>query len=349
MLRAALRDLQWRRRRVVITVVGTALVFAMSLLMSGLSSAFSLEVDRTLADQRAEGWVTPAGLAGPFSAGFAVTPAIVAAVADAPGVATADPVVFARATVDLDGIVDVNVFGVREGGLGTPVDAAEGEPSPRRGGIVVPQSIGRGVGDEVDITGTTFEVVGTVDKASLFAGMPSIFMTIEDAQDLLLGGQPLASMVLTEGVPSSEVAGVEVFDRAAARSDLLRPLVGARQSIDIVRLLLWLVAALIVASVVYLTALERSRDIAVFKATGVSTWSIGVGICVQAIVIALAAALVGAVLALFLAPRFPLDVVISARSLLVLPLLAVGVGIAAGMIGVRRTTSVEPASAFGGP
>ena len=349
MLLAALRDLQWRRRRVVITVIGTALVFAMGLLLSGLSSAFSLEVDRTLDDQRADGWVTPEGLAGPFSAGFAVTPSMVAAVADSPGVDAADPVVFARATTEIDGTLDVNVFGVPEGGLGPPVDAEQGESSPRAGGVVVPEDLGRGVGDEITITGTTFEVVGTVDKASLFAGMPSVFITIDDARDLLLGGQPLASMVLTTGVPEGEIAGMRVFDRAEARADLLRPLVNARQSIDVVRLLLWLVAALIIASVVYLTALERSRDIAVFKATGVSTWSIGVGICLQAVVLALASALVGAVLAVLLAPRFPLDVVISTRSLLLLPLLAVVVGVAAGMIGVRRTAGVEPASAFGGP
>ncbi|HEV7855102.1 MAG TPA: glutamine ABC transporter permease, partial [Mycobacterium sp.] len=37
MLRVTLRDLQWRRRRFVITIVGTSLVFAMTLLLTGLS------------------------------------------------------------------------------------------------------------------------------------------------------------------------------------------------------------------------------------------------------------------------------------------------------------------------
>ena len=48
MIRAALRDLQWRRRRFVIAMAGVALVFAMGLIMTGLSESFSLEVDRTL-------------------------------------------------------------------------------------------------------------------------------------------------------------------------------------------------------------------------------------------------------------------------------------------------------------
>ena len=54
-LRAALRDLQWRWKRFVIAVVGVALVFAMGLIMTGLSESFSLEVDRTLDGDRRRG------------------------------------------------------------------------------------------------------------------------------------------------------------------------------------------------------------------------------------------------------------------------------------------------------
>ena len=55
MLRAALRDLQWRWKRFVIAMVGVALVFAMGLIMTGLSESFSLEVDRTLRGDRRRG------------------------------------------------------------------------------------------------------------------------------------------------------------------------------------------------------------------------------------------------------------------------------------------------------
>ena len=52
MLLAAWRDLQWRRRRFLIAVLGTALVFAMTLVLAGLSAAFVNEVDRTIDDHR---------------------------------------------------------------------------------------------------------------------------------------------------------------------------------------------------------------------------------------------------------------------------------------------------------
>ena len=132
-------------------------------------------------------------------------------------------------------------------------------------------------------------------------------------------------------------------------SDLIRPLKNPIASIDFIKILLWVVAALIIASVVYLTVLERTRDIAVFKATGASSWSIGVGICLQAVILAVFASIIGILFAKLLAPKFPMEVNVSTRSMIMLPLLAIGVGILAGLIGVRRTVRVEPATAFGGP
>ncbi len=48
MLIAALRDLQWRRRRFAIAVVGTGLVFAMTLVLTGLANGFRVEAQRTV-------------------------------------------------------------------------------------------------------------------------------------------------------------------------------------------------------------------------------------------------------------------------------------------------------------
>ena len=47
MLRVTLRDLQWRRRRFVIAIVGTSLVFAMTLVLTGLSNGFREEANNT--------------------------------------------------------------------------------------------------------------------------------------------------------------------------------------------------------------------------------------------------------------------------------------------------------------
>ena len=216
------------------------------------------------------------------------------------------------------------------------------------GEVVVPRSLGVDVGDTIRLSGSDMVVVGVVDKASLLGGTPTLSILLKDAQRLLLGAQPLASMVVATGEHSLP-PGYRAFTRDEARSDLLRPLENPVKSIDIVKMLLWVVAGLIVSSVVYLTALERTRDIAVFKATGVGNMAIGAGICLQAVIIAVVASLVGNALALLLARWFPMEVDIATSSLVQLPLLAAAVGMLAGLVGVRRTTSVAPATAFGGP
>ncbi|HEX9259060.1 MAG TPA: hypothetical protein VF855_05935, partial [Acidimicrobiales bacterium] len=65
MLLAALRDLQWRKRRFIIAMVGTSLVFAMSLILSGLTVAFSREADRFLDRTGATTFLAKEGAAGP--------------------------------------------------------------------------------------------------------------------------------------------------------------------------------------------------------------------------------------------------------------------------------------------
>ena len=349
MLLAALRDLQWRRKRFAITLLGTGLVFAMSLLMSGLANAFTVAIDRTLADQHVQLWVANGSASGPYSAGFAITPAMIDAVRAMPGVRAADGLVSGRTTARVPRVVQVNLFGVAPGGITGVPRATHGSNVLRPGGVVVPEQLGRSVGATVQIGTRSFKVIGVVSKASLVIGA-TVFLTARDAQLLLLGGQPLTSLILVRGHPSGPwPMGLEAFDRASTREDLLRPLLSVNRSIDFLKVLLWAVAGMIVGSVVFLTALERTRDIAVFKATGAKTWQIGGGICLQAIILAVSASVLGAVIAVLIAPVFPMDVAVSGRSLLLLPLLAVIVGLLSALVGVRRTATVQPATAFGGP
>jgi putative ABC transport system permease protein len=44
-----------------------------------------------------------------------------------------------------------------------------------------------------------------------------------------------------------------------------------------------------------------------------------------------------------------MDVSISGSSILLLPAVAIGVGVLASLIGMRKVATVQPAAAFGGP
>ncbi len=87
--------------------------------------------------------------------------------------------------------------------------------------------------------------------------------------------------------------------------------------------LLWVVAALIVGSMIYVSAIERTRDFAVFfKAVGVPARSILGGLAVQAVIVAVLAALLGGVLSVVLGPPlFPMRVDIPTAAFVALPIL----------------------------
>jgi putative ABC transport system permease protein len=206
------------------------------------------------------------------------------------------------------------------------------------------------IGSHLLLAGHPFTVVGQVENSTALAGTPNVFLTLAGAQRVAFAGLPVASAVAIRGTePVHLPTGLAIVSNTAARDDLLRALGSARSSITLMALLLWLVAAMIVGSVIYVSVLERQRDFAVFKATGMSTPSILVGLGAQAVALSLVAALIGIIVAILIKPVFPLPVTLTINAFLLLPVVAVIVGSLASFFGLQRAVSVEPALAFAGP
>ncbi|CAN5444491.1 hypothetical protein BH18ACT1_BH18ACT1_13550 [soil metagenome] len=64
----ALRDLQWRRRRFLIAVLATSLVFALTLLLSGAGTGVRNEAGAIVELFDADAWFVAEGTSGPFTA-----------------------------------------------------------------------------------------------------------------------------------------------------------------------------------------------------------------------------------------------------------------------------------------
>ena len=345
MLIAALRDLQWRKRRFVIAIVGTGLVFAMTLVLTGLANGFRVEATRTVDSLGLDGFLVKSGATGPFlgSSAFPATKLQV------PGVDTAVPLVYGSASMpDGNSARSVNVFGAPEKGPGMPA-LEEGRPPTEPHEAAVSSTMDKPIGATVEIGSRNLQVVGIVDDSTALAGQPNVFLTVAGAQKLLFSGQQLVSSIGVKGLPERPPSGFKVVNRAGAVDDLLRALKGARQAMTLMAGLLWVVAAMIVGSMIYMSALERTRDFAVFKAVGVPTRSILAGLAMQAVIVAVLAAVLGGVLSVALGPLFPMRVDIPQIAFLLLPVVAVTIGVLASLAGLRRAVTVDPAMAFGGP
>jgi putative ABC transport system permease protein len=340
-----LRDLQHRAARFASVVVGVSVVFTLLFLMTGLTEQFHREPRDTVASFRASTWLVRDGASGAFTSG-ATMPADTAALVEG---ADAAPIVVARHSItDATPPIDIVVVGYRPGGLGEP-ELVDGRLPAAPDEIVIDDSSGIDVGDPAQIGGQRYVVAGHTDRTTLFAGMPLVFMEIESAQDLLYRGQELATTILVAGEPSDIPEGFVAMAPEEIGEDAMRPLERSISSVNLIRVLLWFVAAMIIGTMTYLSALERRRDVAVLKAVGASTMKMGTSIALQAGLIALAAAVIASGLQVVMVPVFPLEVAVPARAFFQVPVLAVVVALLAGGIGLRKAIRTDPALAFAGP
>jgi putative ABC transport system permease protein len=349
MLIAALRDMQWRKRRFVIAILSTSLIFGMTLVLTGLANGFRVEAEKTVDSLGVDVFLVKAGASGPFVGATPFAPVDLERITSAPGVVAAAPLAYAGGTATLgDATRNVDIFGGPERGPGMPAVSPGRSPSTPDE-VAVSSTLGRQIGDDVEIASRRLHIVGVVENSTALANLPNVFLTTQGAQQLVYGGEQLIASIGIRGTLGQIPDGYRAIDRAGAIGDLLRPLKVALDSITIVAVMLWIVAALIVGSVIYLSALERLRDFAVFKAIGVPTGSILGGLALQAIVVALCAALVGSGFSRLLGPLFPMQVIIPVQAFIALPVIAVLIGLIASAAGLRRAVSVDPALAFGGP
>ena len=329
-----LRDLQYRRRQFGIAVVGAALVFALALVLTGVSRGFHTEVDDTVGAIGADHWVVPRGVTGPFTTQSAL-PASLAG--ELPG--EAHPFVtfghVARVPAGDDELV--NVIGW---------DDRDAPTAP--GTAVVDDHLGVERGDTISIASRRFEVARVLERRTYFGGIPVVFLGEREAQELGFDGRPLANAIVVRGQRPQVGEEYAVLSNADVRTDLLNPIQGATQAIDVMRVLMWIVAAVIIGAVTYLSARERVRDFAVLKAVGGSSRALVVSLGAQSVLAALLAALLAVGLAQLLKPMFPLPVAIDAGAYLLLPAIAVTVGVLASLAALRRAIAVDPALAFSG-
>ncbi len=321
----------------------------MTLVMTGLANGFHVEAQRTVDSMGLDGFVVKAGAAGPFLGATPFAEVDVPRVAAESGVVAAAPLATAAMTIK-EGTATRNstAFGAPEHGPGMPgVSSGRAPSTPDE--VAVSSTLGRNIGEDLQVGAYTLRIVGIVPNSTALAKTPNIFLTTQGLQRLAYNSQPMITSIGIVGTPRQLPDGYQTLDRAAGVNDLLRPLNAAVSAITIVAVLLWVVAVLIVGSLVYLSALERIRDFAVFKAIGVPTRSIMAGLALQAVVVALFAAVLGAVLSQVLAPIFPITVAVPMRGYLALPGIAIAIGLLASLAGLRRAVTVDPALAFGGP
>jgi putative ABC transport system permease protein len=174
-----------------------------------------------------------------------------------------------------------------------------------------------------------------------------VFVSLEDSQEIVFKGQPLAMAIAVDGTTRAP-AGMTALTNDEVVSDLERPVAGGVQSIVVMAVLMWVIAAGIIGLIVYLSAIERIRDFAVFKATGAPNRLIVGGLMLQAVLVAFAAGILAIGVSKLVGLGLPFPSELGAAGILQLVVISILVGVLASIAGVRRALSTDPAVAFGG-
>jgi putative ABC transport system permease protein len=341
------RDLQFRWRRFLVAVLVTALVFGIALVFDGVNRSIRNEPGRLVDVFGADVWVVADGASGPFTTTEVISTDVADELHGTAGIEQADPVVVSRTTLDLDDETDVNLIGYVPGGLGTP-DVVEGRNAEVPGEVIIGSAVDLEVGDTFELGDQEMEVVGRAEGLRFFFGVPSIFAPIENVQDVIFGGQPLAMAVAVLGDPETVPDGTALRTNEQAEDDLKRVSESGAQTINFVNLLLWLITAGIIGSVIFLAALERVRDFAVLGAVGAPKREIVGSLVLEAIVLSFLSAALAIPLAFVVSLGLPFPAEITALAMLKLFGVALAVGLLASLAGVRRALTTDPALAFGG-
>lgn len=348
MLAITLADLRHRYRQFLIAVVGAGMVFAIALLLTGMVNGFHNEIDRTVESAAADGWVVTEGASGPFTSVHAIDESVVTELGEAPNVTDASGLVISLQSVDLGSTRErVMLIGTPEDGPG-PVTPHVGDPVRDDDGAVVDRRLGLDVGERFTLGSLTFTVVGLVEGMIMLGGTPDVWISLDAAQDALFQGEPLVTTIVVQGTPDSLPSGLVLMSDDEVKEDSVGPMADAVSSVDNSRYLMWAVAAIIVAALVYVSALQRLRDFAVLKAVGASSRSLFLGVALQAVLVTLTAAALAAATAGLLKPLYLVPVEVPLHAYLVLPVVAVGVGILSSLVALRQALNVDPALAFGG-
>ena len=351
MIRISLRDLQWRRRRFVIVVLVASLAFGLALVMTGVTNQLSNEGTNTIALFGADQWVVAEGVKGPFTTSQLIDQDLSDAIASQPGVRAASPILVGRTLI---GDTDVNVVGYDPDSKILPrklADALAGVSVAN--GAIADVRFDYGVGDRFDLGGAHVPVVAQVSDTSFYFSMPTVFLPLSVVQHLLYADQDVASAVVVTGQLSPDAAAgldgsVTLLSNDDVRADYDRVLKSTKDTIGIINTLLWLMAAGIVAAIVYVSVLERTRDFATLKAIGTSNRALIVGLIGQAAVVSVASALAAVGVARAISPTFSFPVSVPSGAYVQMLVVATVVGVLASLAGIRRITRIDPALAFGG-
>jgi putative ABC transport system permease protein len=263
------------------------------------------------------------------------------------------------------GSEEVALFGFQTGSIAEPA-VRSGRLVQGQDEILIDRSLSRSSGLRLDdvivmrsaLKDYEFTIVGEVDSGQ-FLGLPAAWVGIDRWREMRYPGQandaPAASVLLIRDGGSDvrdQVEGAVGNTSVATKSAAINSIGGVKQQQQVVmtiELFGFVIGALVVGSFFFVLTMQRSYEIAIFKAMGASNWWVFGQLIRQVTFVALAGVALGIPLAVLTAAAIPSDVPleVTAGAFLTGGISITVAALLGAVFSARQVVRVNPISALG--
>jgi len=182
----ALRDIRHQKSRFIQTCLGLGLLLGVVMSMSGIYRGLFTDATGILNATAADLWVVQQDTSGPFAATSRMPEEIKYRIRAVPGVAQASALSFQNIQSERNGApFRFFLVGYELGGMGGPPIIVAGRSIRQKHyEIVVDRAMKIGIGEQLQLGGDDYTIVGHTAKMVSSAGDPVAYVTLADAQKI---------------------------------------------------------------------------------------------------------------------------------------------------------------------
>ena len=369
-----LKDMRYRRARVILTALGITVLISLILLLGGIMNGMRIQARQYIESTGADVWISAEGSGGAFIGFSMVVEEYMAFLNSAHGLTpdSASPLVFAQARPTVRGkSTKAIVVGYKLGKLGGPKHAIEGrmftasnfedyrpeDPVPYE--VVIDEKMGLEIGEQITLGNEKVRVVGKAESRMFVLDTPLLFMDVRIAQKILFGNTPHVNMMIAKsGVsqqPVQVATGLDSLETIEARTlkqtldDIIAYYVDEpMKAVQFLRVMLWLAAGILIGMITYVTMLEKTQEIGVLKAVGASNYYVMGLLLKQVVLISAVGVVLGLILSYVFAVAAPIFVAINFVESIIVACISFIVCCGSGYLAARKAIEVDPMIAFRG-
>jgi putative ABC transport system permease protein len=362
----AIHNLLQDKLRFALSIIGVALAIMLVLFLLGLRAGLFRSAVIYLDNAPGSVAVMPQGVKNTAAgSGQFLSADTVTAVASAPGVERATPVLLVMTALDLHGKKEViKLIGYDAALGGGPWDLARGREPATDDEVVLDRALadrrGFSIGGSFEIAGRQFTVVGLSNQtSSVYGSFIFARKTVVESLALAPGGASFVLVTPAPGTDSAELVarlqtlpGTNILLKSQVMADDKQIVAGVfDQVIFLMVAAAFIVGALVVGMIIYTATIERRSEYGILKAIGARNGILYRIVASQAVVAAGVGAFLGvgfafAMGSLVMSVRPQFLVTIEPAAIIVTLVAGLVMALAGALVPARAVTGLAPAEVF---